>query len=237
MISKLILALLVLMPQASVSGLHYKMRMMKPSGTTVFEAWSSSNDAKIQVLETDDRTVRKGFIIVAKDGGEIFQMTTPAGDEYVELTAKRMKELQAQRAAQRGIELLDVKNEKVLEEKGKALIGISCTHFQFRITVKFKEGGVLHDIVATNDIWVAPTIPNPNPKLNLLVNQGSTGIASFDDAMQFGNLGGFPLQRITTMDFDGKRAGQSTFVTEQVEKTALAADALSLPPGLKKKVM
>jgi len=77
----------------------------------------------------------------------------------------------------------------------------------FELPPKFEPGQKL-DVVATEEFWTAPSIPNPAPSLDMLTEQKS-GNSQLDSLMDYKKLKGYPLKRVVQLSVNGEPAGTS----------------------------
>lgn len=209
-------------------GIHYKLRMERPSGTVRFETWTDFNSVKFVAIQSTDPSIPTDTTVIGHERGEVIDIVSSADKSYSELTAEEY----AASSRKQGLTFRDVEVKQTLL-RSNSLLNMPCKHYRFTITATMHLGRESERVYIQQDYWVTSSIPNRSPKLNMLITQ-STGSPEIDDVLNLKNVTGFPLERETTIWFGGVFSGRSVFQIETLKREQIAASDLEIPKGYKR---
>ena len=226
--------ILVSFSSASWAGVVYSAEMEKFGKKTSFEVWAADTRAKFSVSHSDDPSMPAGMTVIASDRGERYTLLIPSKDAYVELTKEQFKNLKRKQVQDHGFEFQSGKLEElIVDEDGGTVAGIETRHYKIRIWVTGVEQGQKLDVVATEEFWTAPSIPNPASSLDMLTEQTS-GIKDLDSLMAYKKLRGYPLKRLVQISMNGQFVGSSLVEIKTILDEAVPDSVFEIPPNYKK---
>jgi Domain of unknown function (DUF4412) len=235
-LSRYLAALLVLLPFASAgwAGEVYSAEMEKFGRKTSFEVWTKDTRAKFSVSHSDDPSMPAGMTVIALDRGDRYIILMPDKGVYLDLTKEQFRSLKGKQAQENGFQFQSGKLEElIVDEDGGSVAGIQTRHYKIKISVAGVEQGKKVDIVAVEEFWTAPSIPNPASSLDMLTEQNS-GIAELDSLMAYKKLRGYPLKRMVQLSVNGQSAGSSRVEVRTIFDTTVPDSVFEVPANFKK---
>jgi hypothetical protein len=229
-------ATFMLVSLASVcwAGIVYTAEMEKFGKKSSIEVWATDTKAKFSVLQSDDPSMPTGTTVIALDRGERYIMLIPTKGVYLDLTKQQFKNLKGKQAQDSGFEFQNGKLEElIIDEEGGTVAGIQTRHYKIRISIAGSAPGQKLDVVATEEFWTAPSIPNPAPSLDMLTEQKS-GNRQLDSLMAYKKLRGYPLKRVVELSMNGEPAGTSLVEVKTILEKAVSDSDFEIPPNFKK---
>jgi hypothetical protein len=235
-LSRCLTAALVLLALASVcwAGEVYSAEMEKFGKKTSFEVWAEDTRAKFSVSHSDDPSMPAGMTVIALDRGDRYIVLMPAKNLYIDLTKEQFRNLKGKQAQQSGFQFQNGKKEElIVDEDGGSVAGIQTRHYKIKISVTGVEQGQKVELVAVEEFWTAPSIPNAASSLDMLTEQNS-GIAELDSLMAYKKLRGYPLKRLVQLSMNGQPVGTSRVEVKTILDTAVPDSAFEIPADYKK---
>lgn len=246
------LSLAVALPCSA--GLHYKAstRIHDAAGKaseTQVEGWVSGDKAKVEFVETSGPAnpfAKKGTYILTSNGGKELYLVNPEEKSYARWSLDGMMKLIGGMMNGLGpllkIELGDPKVEKLLDEDGGEVAGVSTRHVQFRTryTMKVRVIGISSssDVDSVEDFWLASKWTDPGLGVWLRADPPRTGNAQFDKLIDASRerFAGFPVKSTmvsTTTQSKGKRQTVTRTTTEVTELKSVSVpdSTFALPAG------
>jgi hypothetical protein len=233
------------------AGIHYQavtktQDAKDKSSATEVEGWVSGEKAKIQFKASANPTMEAGTYLLTRDGGKTLYLVNPEEKTYAEMDLQAM--LGFVGGVMQGMgpllkfEFSEPKVEKLLEEDGGTVAGLSTRHYRFRTsyTMKVKVLGMTNasDNVIEQDIWATDRLQDVALGVWLRSEPPRTGNEQFDKllAAEMGKVRGFPLKTVTVTTTTQQKKGQQTVTRSSMEVTRLddatVADAsFEIPAG------
>lgn len=231
---KVVATTLVLVPQSSQAGVVYSARMEKLGKESTFNVWATDTRAKFSVSESGDSTMPTGFSVIALDRGERYIVLYPDRQAFIELTRSQFRNLMRKQAEARGVKIEDSKvEEMVVDSDGGLVAGIKTRYYKVRMSVRAEEEGQRMDLVAVEEFWSAPSVPNPAPSLDMLTQQTS-GLDQFDAVLNYKGLNGFPLRRVVQLYANGQFVGNSLVEITKISQVSIPDSVFDVPSDYKK---
>lgn len=236
------------------AGIHYKSVTKTEgagqAGEIQAEGWVSGDNAKVMFTESAGNPVlREGMYLITKDGGRTLFLVNPEEKTFAEWSLQGM--LGAVGTIMTGmgpllkIQFSEPKVEKLLEEDGGTVAGLSTRHSKVRtsysMTVKVLGMGNTTDVVSEQDIWATTRLADAGLGVWLRAEPPRTGHAELDKliAAEAGKIQGFPLKMVTVSTSTSKKGkAQTTRSTMEVTQldggAAVPASTFEIPAGYEK---
>lgn len=161
-------------------------------------------------------------------------MLLPQKPIFIELTREQYKKMTQKKAQGQGVEIRDSKLEElIVDGDGGLIAGQQTRYFKLRISVTASEGGEAEEIIAGEEFWTAPSLPNSAPALDMLTEQIS-GIEQLDTLLQYKKLRGYPLKRIVQISENGQIIGNSLVEITKILQVPVADAVFEVPQGYQK---
>lgn len=254
----LMLALgLLLSAHPALAGVYYKAEsVIEPdngqSQRMDVEAWVDGEKAKIVFTESTNPMTPKGSYLLTTDGGQVLYLINPENETYTEWDlAAMMQTLGAVMDSMGGMMSMEFSApqvEKLLEEDGGSMLGMSTTHYRYRTsyTMKLKMMGIRRDNTTetVQDLWTTEEMDEAALGVWLRSNPPSTGDEDIDQlvAAEIAKVQGFPLKTVTVSTTIGEKKKRSTTTRSTTEVTVLErrdapAGAFEIPAGYQEQQM
>lgn len=225
--------MLALAGQAN-AGVVYSARMEKFGKKSTFAVWATDSKAKFSVTASDDPKMPTGTSIIALDGGQRYILIDPERRAFIGLTRDQYSSLREKQAESHGIQILNPKLEElVVNGDGGVVAGNKTRYFKLSISLNAAEDGRQVAIVATEEFWTAPSLPDPAPSLDMLTQQVS-GLAKLDELLDYKKLHGYPLKRVVQLQENGQFAGSSLVEVTRIAQSRIPDSTFDLPAGYAK---
>jgi hypothetical protein len=242
----------------SFAGVHYQAVSKldgggrRSPGDTRVEGWVSGGKARVEFKESGNPMAKAGMYILTKDGGKTLYLVNPEDKTY------SLWDLNGMLGVLGGImngmgpmlklEFSDPKVEKVSEEDGGSLLGLSTRHYKYRTSYTLKMRilgmGRSSDTVTDQDVWATSKLTDPGLGVWLRHDPPKTGNENFDKLIaaeaQKQRVNGFPLKTVstTTSTQNGKQnVTHQTMEVTSLETKAIADSQFELPAGYKETQM
>lgn len=233
----------------AAAGVHYEAVTLtegpgKPQ-TLGVEAWVDGSSAKVLFTESNNPMAGSGTYVLTRDGGETVLLVNPEEKTYAEWDMEAMlaglNQVMEQVGPLLNLEITDIEVEKLLEEPGGSLHGMSTTHYRYRtsyqMTVKVLGMGRSNLVERLQDIWSTRELNEPAMGL-WLRKTPTTGHEQLDQliAAEMEKAQGFPLKSVevtTSTDKKGRETvtRSSTEVTVLERGVAVPAATFEIPEG------
>jgi len=252
--------LLTLAAAPALAGIHYKStthmenpqaRGQQSPGDMQVEGWADGSKSRVEVRESGNPILRKGTLLITKDGGKTVYLVNPQEKTYAAWNLEGM--LGGMGAMMNGvgallkIEISDPKVVKNLDEDGGTLLGLPTRHVRYRtsytMTMKVLGRGNTNDVVIDQDLWVAPKLQDL--ALGIWLRTPRTGNEQIDKLIQAesGKLQGIPLKTVSVSTSTDKKRGSTQVTRTTMEVTQLdtaatvAPSSFEIPAGYKETEM
>jgi hypothetical protein len=242
----------------SFAGVHYQAVSKldgggrRSPGDTRVEGWVSGTKARVEFKESGNPMAKAGMYILTKDGGKTLYLVNPEDKTYALWDLNGM--LGVLGGIMNGIgpmlkfEFSDPKVEKVSEEDGGSLLGMSTRHYKYRTSYTLKMRilgmGRSSDTVTDQDVWATAKLTDPGLGVWLRHDPPKTGNENFDKLIaaeaQKQRVNGFPLKTVstTTSTQNGKQnVTHQTMEVTSLETKSIADSQFELPAGYKETQM
>lgn len=230
-------ALAVMLPQTKESGFSYTAHMEKFGKKSTFNVWASGPNAKFSVSESDDPNLPAGVSIIALNGGELLEVILPEKQAVMELTRTQYRKLMRGQAEAHGIDIENSKVEELaVDTDGGLVAGIQTRYFKLKISGDASEDGQHIALIANEEFWTAPDLPNPAPSLDMLTQQVS-GVDKIDALLDYKKLNGYPLKRLVELTENGQFIGNSLIEVIKISQGPVSKSIFEIPPDYKKVVV
>jgi len=184
-------------------------------GDMRIHALVSGNRIKVSVLSSADPVFAAGTYMLSTDGGKTMFLVTPATHTYLRYDNDEMMNSMGDVVGRmRGSMKLvfeSPKVEKILEEDGGQIAGLSTRHYRYRTTYSMTlqvAGAKRLYTTIVEDIWATSELRDPALAVWLKKPPATTGDAELDGLIraEMNKVQGFPLKRVrvsTSTDADG----------------------------------
>jgi hypothetical protein len=222
------------------AGVHYKSvtktEDARSKGSSIaVEGWVSGEKARVEFKESANPMAKQGAWLLTKDGGKTLYLVDPEEKTYAEWNLQAMMGMLGNVMQGMGpllkIELSDPKVEKLLEEDGGTVAGLSTRHYRFRTsyTTKIRVLGMSNeaDVVTEQDVWSTDRLQDVALGVWLRSDPPRTGNEQFDKliAAESGKTQGFPLKMVTVSTTTQKKGNKQTVTRSTMEVTQLDTSA------------
>jgi hypothetical protein len=226
-----------ILPQGSNSGFSYTAQMEKFGKKSTFNVWASGPNAKFSVSESDDPSLPAGVSIIALKGGELFELILPDKQAVLELTKTQYRKLMRRQAESHGVAFENSRVEELaVDADGGLVAGMQTRYFKLEISCDATEDGKHLVIIANEEFWTAPALPNPAPSLDMLTQQVS-GVDELDALLDYKKLNGYPLKRVVELSENGQSIGKSLIEVTKISQGPVSESVFEIPPDYKKVVV
>jgi hypothetical protein len=230
-------SLAVVLPQTSESGFSYTAHMEKFGKKSTFNVWASGPNAKFSVSESDDPSFPAGVSIIALNGGELLEVIFPEKQAVMELTRTQYRKLMRGQAEAHGINIENSRVEELaVDADGGLVAGIQTRYFKLKISGDATEDGQHIAVIANEEFWTAPALPNPAPSLDMLTQQLSE-VDKIDALLDYKKLNGYPLKRVVELSENGQLIGKSLIEVTKISQGPVSESVFEIPPDYKKVVV
>jgi hypothetical protein len=208
--------------------------------------WVSGNRARMEFLQSQLPEIQSGTYLISNDGGETVYLVKPSQRTSelwdVNGMVSNMADMMRTFRTEMKVRFEEPKVEKLLEENGPVMHGMSTKHFRFRTSYKayveiFDKQTI--STVMEEEIWTTSDIKEPGIKA-FLEKHPSTGDEQLDRILEqeMSKVPGFPLKRTTSTQTETeKRTTVSRTEMEIVElKTVTTPRSLFTIPKSYKEV-
>lgn len=233
-------AIAVIASGPAFAGVHYKSVTKTEDAQTkgssiAVEGWVSGEKARVEFKESANPMAKQGAWLLTKDGGKTMYLVDPEEKTYAEWNLQAMLGVVGSIMQGMGpllkIEFSDPKVEKLLEEDGGAVVGLSTRHYRFRTSYNMKIRvlgmGNEANVVTEQDIWSTDRLQDIALGVWLRSDPPRTGNEQFDKliAAEAGKTQGFPLKMVTVSTTTQKKGNKQTVTRSTMEVTQLDTNA------------
>jgi len=236
------------------AGVHYKsvtktQDAQSKGSSIVVEGWVSGDKARVEFKESANPMAKQGTWLLTKDGGKTMYMVNPEDKTYAEWNLQAMLGMVGSVMQGMGpllkIEFSDPKVEKLLEEDGGTVAGMSTRHVRFRTSYSMKIRvlgmGNEANVLTEQDVWATERLQDIALGVWLRSDPPRTGNEQFDKliAAEAGKIQGFPLKTVTVTTTTQKKNNKQTVTRSTMEVTELDTSAsvpgssFEIPAGYK----
>ncbi len=216
-------------------GKHADMQDMK------IHAQVDGTKARIEFTESKNPLMGAGSYLLTTDAGKTARLVNPSEKCYSEWDMKKMMGMAGGIMGMMNMKVKDQKVEKLLEEKGPSILGMSTTHYKFRTsyTMEVSFMGMTQASATVNEqeLWTTTALKDAAFTFAALQRDMKTGNDELDKliATQMNKAQGFPLKSVVKNSAkDARGQEQDTTVTTEVvavKQTSIAASQFALPSG------
>jgi len=229
-----LLSLALLYVSQASAGLTYSAHMDKAGKDSYFQVWATDDKAKFVVENSEDPSMPPGLTIIASDRGERITLIADQKQAYFQLSRDEYKRLLKGKAAREQMQIDNSKLEELtVDEDSVTIAGYPTQHYKIKISLTAREAGKTSNLVALEEFWTAPSIPNAARYLNMLTQQTS-GIDELDVLLDYQKLKGLPLKRTVEIYINGEFAGRSLVEITKVGQSSVPESVFKVPVGYKK---
>lgn len=239
------------------AGVYYKAEsVIEPdngqSQRMDVEAWVDGEKAKIVFTESNNPMTPEGSYLLTTDGGQVLYLVNPEEKTYTEWDlAAMMQTLGAMMDSMGGMmsmEFSEPQVEKLLEEDGGSILGMSTTHYRYRTTytMDLKVMGMRrsNEIETVQDLWTTEEMDEAALGVWLRSTPPETGNEDIDGLVQaeIAKVQGFPLKTVTVSTTTGEKKKRSTTTRSTTEVKVLErrdapAGSFEIPAGYEEREM
>jgi hypothetical protein len=241
----------------ALAGVYYKAEsVIEPdngqSQRMDVEAWVDGEKAKIVFTESNNPMTPEGSYLLTTDGGQVLYLVNPEEKTYTEWDlAAMMQTLGAMMDSMGGMmsmEFSEPQVEKLLEEDGGSILGMSTTHYRYRTTytMDLKVMGMRrsNEIETVQDLWTTEEMDEAALGVWLRSTPPETGNEDIDGLVQaeIAKVQGFPLKTVTVSTTTGEKKKRSTTTRSTTEVKVLErrdapAGSFEIPAGYEEREM
>ncbi len=233
-------------PQAQ-AGLYYEARTTvdKGAGSNLVHAWIDETNARIEFIESDVPTTKKGSYLITRNSGQTLYMVNPQDETYSEWDLAAMMNLLEGMSGLVNLEFSEPKIELLDEKSGGDILGYSTRYFKYHTTydIEMRVFGMRNSTATdtVQEMWVTNDFELPALGVWLRKGGRSSGDSSLDRVIskEMEKVQGFPLKSITvsTSSRGKKKKKQSTSrITTEVttlRQTSVDAKRFEIPANYK----
>jgi len=210
------------------------------------KAWVDGESAKVLFDESGNPMMAQGSYIVTRDGGKTMYLVNPEEKTYAVWDMEAMMGM-AGGAMKMARGMMNMKFseptvEKLGEEPGGSMLGLSTTHYRYRTTYTMSMSfmGMKNESKSDQlqDVWSTTELKQAGFGAWLRTSPPKTGDEELDRLItsEMAKVHGVPLKSITVTTTTDTKKGQSqtTTVTTEVtklEKVSVPASTFEIPAG------
>jgi hypothetical protein len=234
------------------AGVHYKSTThtqdaAERSRDIEVEGWVDGGKAKVEFKESGNPAFQAGTYLLTQNGGELIYLVNPEEKTYARFDLEAMMGMVGNVLQGMGglvkFEVSEPKVEKLADEDGGKLVGLSTRHYRFRTSytmrVKVFGMGQPSAVVTEQDVWSTQELSDAGFGIWLRKAPPRIGNEDLDRLVntEMEKIHGWPLKMVTTSTSTGKKGKPTTTRTTMevtlLEKTSVPASAFALPAGYK----
>lgn len=234
------------------AGVHYKSTTKtqdasERSRDIKVEGWVDGGKAKVEFKESGNPAFEAGTYLLTQDGGQQIYMVNPEDKTYARFDLEAMMGMVGNVLQGMGglvkFEVSEPKVEKLAEEDGGKIAGLSTRYYKFRtsytMSVKIFGMGQPSAVVTDQEVWATQDVSDAGFGIWLRKTPPKIGNESLDRLInaEMQTIQGWPLKMVTTSTSTGKKGKPATTRTTMevtlLEKTSVPASAFALPAGYK----
>ena len=244
MSKKFLLAFLIpflAMAVAASAGVYYEARTTVEGGTgSMFvHAWIDGENARIDMVESDNPMMKGGTYMVTRDAGRTLYLVNPKEETYSEWDLAAMMNLVEGMSGLVNMEFSTPEIEELDSGDGGEVAGYPTSYYKYRTSydMKMKILGMKRNMssVSLEEMWVTDAFDQA--AMTVWLRKGArSGDSSLDRmiAAEMEKIKGFPLKTIVvTSSAGGKKGKQSTTTTtmevEAIRKESVSAKKFEIP--------
>ena len=197
-------------------------RMM---GSTT-HAWVDGARVKIEFSESGNPLMGAGSYLLSSDGGQKVFLVNPKNKTYSTWDISGMMGMAGGMMEMMNMKFKNCRVEKLLEEKGPALLGQPTTHYRYRTSYTMEMNlmgmAMASDTVKDEDLWITTALKDAGLSLWLNQQNNKTGNEQLDSMIsaEMSKARGFPLKNVSTTTTRDNR-GQQKVMKMSMEITEL----------------
>lgn len=232
------------------AGVHYKSTTKtqdasERSRDIQVEGWVDGGKAKVEFKESGNPMFEAGTYLLTRDGGNQIYLVNPEDKTYARLNLEAM--MGAVGSVLQGMgglvkfEVSEPKVEKLAEEDGGKIVGLSTKHYKFRtsytMSVKIFGMGQPSAVVTDQEIWATQEVSDAGFGIWLRKTPPKIGNENIDRLInaEMEKIAGWPLKMVTVSTSTGKKGKPTTTRTSMevtlLEKASVPESAFALPAG------
>ena len=200
------------------------------------KAWVDGDLSKVFFEEVDNPMLSKNSYLLTEDGGRTVFLVNPEDETYMEWDLENLLggvgNMMQSLGPMMKMEFSNHESEKISEEPGGTLLGLSTTHYVFRsaydMKIKVMGMGQRSHNEIRQEMWVTQGLEDQAFGVWLRTDPPKTGVEGLDEliADQAQQMEGFPLKSVTTTESTDKKKGRSTTSTTTTEVTELRDETI-----------
>ena len=224
------------------AGIYYKavtdVDGQGDAGDVSVEGWVDGEKAKVEFLESGNPMTPAGGYLLSQDGGRTILLVNPEEKTYAVWDLAAMMGMMGGMMKSMGpllkFEVSQPRVEKLADEDGGSLVGLTTRHYRYRTTygMKVKVFGMGQEstVVSEQEIWATPQLQDLGLAVWLRKEPTKTGNEQLDKliAAEMGKVAGFPLKSITVTTTTSQRGPATTTRSVMEVKELRRGD---VPPG------
>lgn len=239
---KRLLVFALLLSATAHAGVVFSAKTKSTTGdatsTTWVRGYLQGSNARLEFLQQS--SIAPGTYVLTRDGGKTFIQIDPEHKSYTNWQGPQTDVALTAEAKAVKTSVTDPKVEKLLDEDGGLILGMSTRHVRYRttysFTIKLLHSHTTH-MVGEDDIWITQQIKDPALKQWLTAETGEQADAL--TRSELAKINGVPLKRVTkltSIEEDGESEDTNTEmnVTEIAERN-LPESTFAIPAGFKKR--
>ena len=201
------------------------------------KAWVDGDNAKVLFDESGNPMMEQGSYLVTRDGGKTVYLVNPKEKTYAVWDLDAIMGM-AGGAMQMARGMMNMKFsepevEKLAEEPGGSMLGMSTTHYRYRTTYTMSMSfmGMKNQTKSEQlqDVWSTTELSEAGFGIWLRREPPKTGDEGLDRliATEMDKIHGVPLKSVTVMTSTDTKKGETRTTTTTTEVTKL--DKVSVP--------
>lgn len=232
-----ILALLIpFLAAASIAsaGVYYEARTTVDggSGSMYVHAWIDGENARIDMVESDNPMMKSGTYMVTRDAGRTLYLVNPKEETYSEWDLAAMMNLVEGMSGLVNMEFSTPEVEELESGDGGKVAGYSTRYYKYRTSydMKMKILGMKRGMssVSLEEMWV--TNEFDQPAMTVWLRKGArSGDSSLDRmiAAEMEKIKGFPLKTVVVSSTVGGKKGKETTTKSTMEVETIREESVN----------
>lgn len=230
----LLLPLLAMAGTAS-AGVYYEARTTVEGGegSMLVHAWIEGENARIDVVESENPMMKGGTYMVSRDAGRTLYLVNPKEKTYSEWDLAAMLNLADSMSGLVDMEFSDPEVEQLEEGDGGTIAGYPTRYYKYRTTydLKMKILGMKRNMASSSieEMWVTNAFDLPAMAIWLRkgVRSGDSGLDRVI-AAEMEKVKGFPLKTVVVSTTVGGKKKRETTTKSTMEVQTLREESVDL---------
>lgn len=216
------------------AGLYYEAETTvdKGAGSSVVHAWVDGENARIEMIESDNPVVGKNTYLITRDAGKTLYLVDPKEETYSEFNLAAMMNLVEGMSGLVNLEFSDPEVEKLDEKDGGEILGYSTRYYKYQTsyTFRMKIMGIKNSTFTETiqEMWTTDAVDAPALGVWLRKEGRTSGDSGLDDiiAAEMEKIQGFPLKTIAVSSSVSGKKGKTQTTKTTTEVTVLREESV-----------